>query len=199
MMTLPIIASCNKQEKKNAPSEANATEQVTEKTTETAQVKEQTESQEKAPEFAKLFALINTVYDSDGSRPSATDPGTGMKRIVYESDTDDEEGIEYKTIVFGKGTKAVKKQKEDYTDWVFEADDAHACYVSFHFDTDNGAIIAFKDKADAEACARQMKPLIQQDETDKQYGAGTIDSFYIANVEPRQDENGWWTFDFHAG
>lgn len=150
------------------------------------------------PEFAQFWKLIYDTYNGDGAG-NGTDPGTGMKRIVYESETDSEEGIEMQTIIFGKGTKAVKKKTDDYTEWVCEAVDAHACYVRFHFDTDNGAILAFKDKADAEACARQMKPFLQQNDTDMEYGSATIGGFYCANVEPRQNEEGWWIFDFHAG
>jgi hypothetical protein len=150
------------------------------------------------PEFAQFWSLINSIYDGEWA-DKTTDPGTDMKRIVFENETDSEEGIDMTTIIYGRGVKAVKKQMEGYMDWVCEATDAHAYYARFHFDTDNGAIIAFKDKADADAFARQMQPLLQRDDTDLEYGSATIGYFYLAQVEPQQNDEGWWIFDFHAG
>ena len=205
MISIPIIASCDKQEKKNTSAEADKTEQTTEASSMSEQESEEVaESQAKVPEFAKLLALINATYDNQRARKDfpSTDSHTGMKRIAYDKDVDDSEGIvmEMVIVAYGKGTDVIKTQDEEgFEEWNYKATDAHACYVSFHFDTDNGAIIAFKSKADAEACARQMKPLLQQSGRDLKYGSATIDKYYCGNIEPTQNEEGWWIFDFHAG
>ena len=159
-------------------------------------------TQKGTPQLDSILALIETIYNGhdEGKKPKATDPGTGLARIVYDSELDSEEGFEIVTIIYGQGVKASKKQiEEDYTVWVCEATDAHACYVRFQFDTDNGATVAFNNKADAEAFARQMKPRLSRDEYDLEYGSGTVNGFYVNKIEPQQDDNGWWTFSFHGG
>ena len=83
MISIPIIASCDKQEKNNTPAETDKTEQTTEASSMSEQEAEEVaESQAKVPEFAKLLALINATYDNQRARKDfpSTDSHSGITK-----------------------------------------------------------------------------------------------------------------------
>lgn len=166
----------------------------------------QTENDTSAIPFDRLVELIAKGDQFDETKLTEL----GMKQLISEEESfEDEYDVAEPTeddgtnvssmlyFVYAQNTTATFVEGEHGRELRLTATGPHAYGFECHLDTDNGAKLYFKEKADHDAFLQCLR---KSDEySTNEYSGGVTEYIGTSLLQDDVEQDGWYIIDFHRG